>query len=212
MKPYPKPPQHFILVAAIFEGALAVVAVGLGWLLGQPPLETLTLDYQGFGLGVAVAGPPLLLFWLSVKFPLRPFADITRFLDKTIIPWFRSCSWIDLLGIATLAGLGEEMLFRGIIQAAVAKEIGDPYGVWIGLVMASMLFGLLHAMTPMYATLAGLISLYFGWVWLASGNLLVPITAHAVYDFAALIYFVKIRRSFLSFEEDAAGHEGSPHG
>ena len=41
--------------------------------------------------------------------------------------------------------------------------------------------------------LAGLIGLYLGWLWLAVGNLLVPIVVHALYDFVALMYLVKVR-------------------
>jgi membrane protease YdiL (CAAX protease family) len=46
----------------------------------------------------------------------------------------------------------------------------------------------------MYLVLAGLIGLYLGGIWLATGNLLVPIIAHAMYDFVALVYFVKTRK------------------
>ena len=85
------------------------------------------------------------------------------------------------------------MLFRGVIQAAVAREIGGPHGIWVGLLIAAMLFGLLHSITPTYAFLAGLIGLYLGGLWVACDNLLVPITVHALYDFVVLVYLVKMR-------------------
>jgi membrane protease YdiL (CAAX protease family) len=53
-----------------------------------------------------------------------------------------------------------------------------------------VLFGLLHPITPTYAVLAALMGAYLGGVWLASGNLLVPIVAHALYDFIALAYLL----------------------
>ena len=87
--------------------------------------------------------------------------------------------------IAALAGIGEETLFRGVIQAAVAQHVGGPRGVWLGLLVAAVLFGLLHPVTPMYAVLAGAIGLYLGWLWLVGGNLLLPIVTHGVYDFVA---------------------------
>jgi membrane protease YdiL (CAAX protease family) len=43
--------------------------------------------------------------------------------------------------------------------------------------------------------LAGGIGLYLGAVWLATGNLLVPITSHALYDFLAFVYLVQVRKS-----------------
>ena len=96
--------------------------------------------------------------------------------------------------IAALAGLGEEMLFRGVIQAAVGGWIGGDAGQWIALAAAAVLFALAHSITVMYLVLAGLIGLYLGGLWLATGNLLVPIIAHGLYDFVALAYFVKIRK------------------
>ena len=68
------------------------------------------------------------------------------------------------------------------------------FGPWIGLLAAAFLFGLLHLLTPVYGLMAALIGLYLGWLWMASGNLLVPITVHAAYDFIALVYLVRIRK------------------
>jgi len=59
--------------------------------------------------------------------------------------------------------------------------------------IASVLFGLFHPITPTYAALAAAIGLYLGWLWLACGNLLTPIVTHALYDFLALAYLVKLR-------------------
>ena len=65
--------------------------------------------------------------------------------------------------------------------------------MWVGLIAGGVLFGLAHCITPTYALLAGLIGLYLGWLWIATGNLLVPITTHAVYVFLALVYLIRIR-------------------
>jgi len=92
-----------------------------------------------------------------------------------------------------LAGLGEEMLFRGVVQQALANWIGSPAGVWIALGIAAVLFALAHSITVAYAVLAGLIGLYLGGIWLVSDNLLVPITTHALYDFMVLLYLVRVR-------------------
>jgi membrane protease YdiL (CAAX protease family) len=86
------------------------------------------------------------------------------------------------LGIA--AGVGEEMLFRGVVQ----YELGTRFGDVLAVGLASIVFGALHAVTPLYAILASLASVYFGWLYLESGNLAVPIAAHAIYDIGALLY------------------------
>ena len=86
------------------------------------------------------------------------------------------------LGLA--AGVGEEMLFRGVLQYELAARIGQ--GVALGV--TAVIFGFLHAITPTYALLATLASLYFGYLYQTTGNLAVPITTHALYDVGALMY------------------------
>lgn len=189
--------KHFALTAAAFEGSLVLVAIALGWLLGQPPLETFRFDAYGAAIGITATLPPLGLLWLCLKCPWRPFQTITQILDEMLVPLFRDCGIVQLAIIAALAGLGEEMLFRGVLQPAVAQGIGGPYGVWLGLFIVAVLFGLLHPITPTYAILAGLIGLYLGWLWLAYGNLLAPIITHGLYDFLALAYLVRRRESGL---------------
>jgi membrane protease YdiL (CAAX protease family) len=81
-----------------------------------------------------------------------------------------------------MAGLAEELLFRGVIQAK-----------W-GIIAASILFGVLHAVTPAYVILATVIGFYIGLLYHCFQGLLIPIQLHCIYDFGALIYlryFVK---------------------
>lgn len=169
------------------------MAIALGWLLGQPPLATFRFDAYGTAIGIAATLPPLGLFWLCLKCPWRPLQTIAQILDEMLTPLFRDCRIWQLVVIAALAGIGEEMVFRGVLQPAVAEGIGGNYGVWLGLFIAAALFGLLHPITPTYAILAGLIGLYLGSLWLACGNLLAPIITHGLYDFLALTYLVTRR-------------------
>lgn len=183
--------KNFPLTTALFEGALVPAAILFGWLLGRPPLATFSFNLNDALLGVAATVPLLVVFWLCLVIPFRPFQNITQILDEMLVPSFRDCAVIQLLIIAALAGVGEEMLFRGVIQASAAVEIGGPHGVWLGLLIAAVLFGLLHPITPTYAILAGLIGLYLGGIWLVCGNLLTPVVTHGLYDFVALMYLVK---------------------
>lgn len=187
--------MSFAVAAALFEGGLAVLAASIGWAINRPPLETFSLNSIDLLWGIIATLPLLGLLWLCMKAPWRPFARIVQVLDETFIPLFCQCRMLELAVIAILAGLGEEMLFRGIVQAWVTDKVGEPYGVEIGLGVAAVIFGLLHGLTPTYALLAGGIGLYLGEIWLATGNLLVPITSHALYDFFALLYFVRVHKS-----------------
>jgi membrane protease YdiL (CAAX protease family) len=186
--------MSFAVAAALFEGSLAVLAVCIGWALDRSPTSTFHLNSFDLGWGILATLPPAVFFWLCINIPWRPFTKIMQVLDDTFIPMFRQCRMIELFIIALLAGLGEEMLFRGILQTWVADKVGGPYGIGVGLCVSAAVFGLLHSVTPTYALLAAGIGLYLGVIWLATGNLLVPITSHALYDFLALMYFVQVRK------------------
>jgi uncharacterized protein len=190
----PPPPRHFLVMAVALEASLAVAAVGLGWLLGYAPAATARWSLAAVGWGALAALPALAVFWFCVRSPIGPLREITRVVDEQLVPLFCGSTLLDLAAISVVAGVGEELLFRGLIQGGVADWIGPPRGVWVGLAAGSILFGLVHPITRGYAVLAGLIGLYLGGLWLALGNLLVPITTHATYDFTALVYLVRLRR------------------
>ncbi len=186
-------PRRFPLIAGLFEGGLVLVAVALGWIVGHDPLATFHWSWQDALWGVAATGPPLIILAICLKTPWRPVAELVRVVDSFLVPLFRDVRTVDLAAIALLAGLGEEMLFRGVIQQATAVWVGGPLGIAAGLAVAAILFGLVHRITVTYALLAGLIGLYLGVIWIINGNLLVPIVTHAVYDLVAMVYLVKVR-------------------
>jgi membrane protease YdiL (CAAX protease family) len=167
----------------IFEAALAPAALLLGWRLGVHPLADFAWDPNAVLAGVLAALPMLGLLVVSLRWPIGPFARVKANFDRDIAPALEGCEWPDLALISVTAGVGEEMLFRGVIQAALSKLLGPV----AGLLAASALFGLLHPISPAYIVLAGVLGGYLGIVWLVSGNLLTAIVAHAVYDFVALL-------------------------
>ena len=57
----------------------------------------------------------------------------------------------------------------------------------LALLLSSAVFGFFHPITKMYILLAGLMGVYFGVLLMWSGNLLVPIVAHAAYDAVQLL-------------------------
>jgi len=96
---------------------------------------------------------------------------------------------LGVLALAVAAGVGEELLFRGFLQGTLEHFAGPT----TGLVVASVVFGLAHAITPIYALVATLMAFYLGAAWRLAGNLIVPITIHAAYD-AAVIWYVMRKR------------------
>jgi len=195
----PSTPTHFpaprtlVVMALFFEGGLGVVAVLLGAWWDCPPAAAVRFNSADAVRGLAASLPMLALFFVCLRLPFRPLVELRRTVDSLLVPLFRHCQLAELAVISLLAGVGEEMLFRGVLQEAISRFYGAPMGPWIGLAAASILFGLVHAVSATYTVLAGLTGLYLGGIWMASGNLLVPIVAHAAYDFFVLTYLVRIR-------------------
>lgn len=173
------------------EAVLLPLAFGLGWLVGIDPAADVEWTPRSIGLGIAAALPPLgsvlLLDWLRPKW----WQGMLRTVEELLAPALRDWSWAQFLLVSLLAGLGEELLFRGVILTGLTRWIG----LYAALAVSSLIFGAVHAITKMYIVYATLMGLYLGLLWLASGNLAIAIVTHAAYDFGALAYFVGWRSS-----------------
>jgi membrane protease YdiL (CAAX protease family) len=194
-------PGNITGVALVVEGALAAAAFALGWALGQSPLATVPLSAEAMpshaaALGWGIAGTaPLVGMLLVVEVvPLESLKRLGQFVEERVLPLFARTPVWQLAVISVAAGIGEELLFRGVLQAGVAHGIGGPAGAVTGLVIASVAFGVAHWITRTYAVLATIVGAYLGWLFLATDNILAPIMAHALYDFVALMYLLKWKR------------------
>ncbi len=145
----------------------------------------------GLAWGVAATAPMLAGYWMCVWLPIRPLRRLARLVRWLLRPLLEGSRWPELLLISAAAGLGEELLFRGLVQNLGQAWLGT---LW-GLALASLLFGLAHPLTRWYIAIAALIGLYLGWLWLATGNLLAPIVAHGLYDFVVLLVMARPRRA-----------------
>jgi len=185
-----EPPGHdaIVLFAVFFEGGLAPLSLILGWWLGRPPLSRFSWSAGDALIGAAAAIPPVLVFLAMLRWPIGPFGRLKRFIEEEFIPLLANSTWSDIALIAISAGVGEEMLFRGVFQSAL---IGST-GVLAGLVLASLLFGLLHPISVLYATVGFAMGMYLGGLFLLLDNLLAAMVTHAVYDFLLMAYLLRI--------------------
>lgn len=186
------------MTAFSFEAALGVVALAVGWTIGVDPLSTIPITDDSLNnnllatlWGIAAALPLLVALLLINRLPLRSFTEIRRFVDERVLPLFQPLSLFELGAISFAAGFGEELLFRGLLQVGIAERVDGPFGIVIAVAIAALLFGVCHWITPAYAVLATLAGVYFGVIFLLTGNLLAPLVAHALYDFVALVYLTR---------------------
>ncbi len=183
------------LIAVIFESLLGLVTIGLGWLVGVDPAARIHFDATALLVGAVATVPPVAALILLDRYPMGPFGRLQQFVRQHVVPIFRDCSWWQFALIAAAAGVGEELLCRGLLQQGLEIWLTGPLGATAAmacaLVIASVLFGLAHFLTPMYAAACILIGLYLGGLYMATGNLLVPVIVHALYDLVALIYLTR---------------------
>jgi membrane protease YdiL (CAAX protease family) len=170
---------RIVAVALLSQGvmgglALAVARVfRLSFAWGQPGRDV------AIGLAVAAVVAAVnyaLLGRRHVAGPLQPVRDVV---DEILMPLFSRLRAWQMLVIATCAGIGEELFFRGALQPVV------------GLVAASLLFGLAHvgARTMLaFGAWASAMGLVMGALANATGGLTAPMVAHGAYDLLALAY------------------------
>lgn len=179
--------SRLLPLAVVGEGGLAIVG-GL-WLYaaGHPVRLGATWTALGAGLGVA-ALLALVQWWLQRRAPRVGPVQAIRELQRTIFePLFAPLSMAEMVAISVLAGIGEEILFRGAIQAS------------FGWPIATIAFGACHLgwsdrgwVLGVWATLAGAA---LAWLAVVTGGLLAPIVAHAGYDLAALVWIRRQARA-----------------
>jgi membrane protease YdiL (CAAX protease family) len=179
-----------MVLGTLVEAGLALLAVLLAAAFGVELADEMRFSWRAVGLGIVVCLPMLALLLITVHFPVGPLHHMRTLFRDQIAPLFATCRWYDMLWISVLAGVGEELLFRGALQLGLAGVLG-PAGA---LLAASAVFGICHWLSAFYAFLAMLIGTYLGAIVMHGGGLTMAMTAHAVYDFVALLYLTRWSR------------------
>jgi uncharacterized protein len=189
-------PDRFFKSACLFEAALILVAVVLGWLSGINPFATLHYSESAIFYGIVGTIPLFLLYLLMDQVSLDAVASIRRFLLTTLGPALHRCHLADLFILAAIAGISEEILFRGVIQPWMESS----WGISAGLIGSNILFGLVHSISPLYTVLATLGGIYLGLALDYGGdrNLLIPIIIHGLYDFLAFLALMRSYRASIA--------------
>lgn len=190
--------EDFLTFGVLAELGLAPLTFLFAWMLGGQPLEAWINDWRDplvavtrVGIGLLATLPMLLVYAVLDRLPLAPLESIHKAVEDHLL---RRLANADLAGIAALAlaaGFAEEMLFRGWLQPRIADLVGHPWGVWAGIGVASVAFGVCHWLNWAYALLATLIGVYLGWLAVFSNGILAPAVAHTSYDFIVLWILLK---------------------
>lgn len=190
-------PDSVFVTAITVELGMGFIALLLGWLFSVdvrqwiPALnaENSWLILSSLLWGSLAALPMLAAVELIERIDWAPFRELRELDQLPVVAALLRLSPAELIAISIAAGVGEELLIRGWLMGWLigSLDTATPLAIGIGLVASSVAFGLMHPVTPTYIVLATLIGMYLGAMVIVSGNLLIPIVAHAVYDAAHLL-------------------------
>jgi len=183
-------PPRIVVMALLFEGGLGMIGLLAGLIMSTPPWLLLQGGPIDVAYGLAATVPMLAALWAMRTARSGPLGRLNAIVDERVAPLFGKCTVLQLALISTVAGFGEEVLFRGAAQPLLIAWLGTIPG----LIISSFVFGLMHAITKTYALLATLVGIYLGWLTLETNGLIAPIIAHALYDFLALVYLTRVAR------------------
>ncbi|WP_310398171.1 CPBP family intramembrane glutamic endopeptidase, partial [Hymenobacter sp.] len=199
--------QGLLLISACAGGALALAsALGYGWaeyfsprrlgagwwLLGAAALIVVVLPFMsvviawnaGAHLPEALRGFEL---WARasedraqglIKF-LTQFNSAGRFLGAVVV-------------IAVVPAVGEELVFRGVIQKNLVRWFSPHVGVWLGAALFSAIHLQFFGFVPRLV-----LGLVLGYLYLWSGNILVSMAAHFTQNaFQLVVLYLAQRGQF----------------
>lgn len=197
--PDPVQPQRsrILWVGLSVECGVGVGALLLGRVFGFSPLsrirwsETPAYFLRDVGMGCLAAVPLLVILILLERSSWTRIRRLRAIVEEFVVPVFRGLSIPELAALSMAAGLGEELLFRGLVQGGLAVWIGGSGGPTIALVVASVLFGLCHFVSIEYFAVATIVGFYLGLLFQQLDSLIVPVVAHAGYDFLAFLYLLR---------------------
>ena len=170
-KPSPTlgPDNSALTYAVLLELSLGLSAILIGLFLGVNPRQDLPAWWDGpailksLGIGVLVGSAFALAMELVSRLPIRSMQKLERSMQSQLHLLLGPMSVPDLLLLSLSAGIGEELLFRGLIQ-----------GWWMSLSETQSFLESLPGMAILY--------------W-ATRDLLACVLAHAIYDAIICVYW-----------------------
>ncbi len=97
-----------------------------------------------------------------------------------------------IVGAIILAPVGEELLFRGILQSGIKKLMIVRWGSWqhrwIAIAVTATIFGLVHTGTPHHIPSLIALGAILGYLYERSGSLVLPILVHMLFNGKTLLW------------------------
>jgi membrane protease YdiL (CAAX protease family) len=176
----PLPRSKFIGLALLVQGGVILLAFLVAWTLNLPVNSCVRWNLAAALWGLLAVPPMLLIYFVS--------PGLRKLAMESLGNSLRQLRWWELVVLAALAGVGEELLFRGVLYEGLAR-----WHVGAAIVLSNVAFGMLHALSLNYFLTTTGIGLAMHFLAEATGtrNLLAPMLAHGVYDLIAFILLIR---------------------
>ncbi|MGC4020285.1 MAG: CPBP family intramembrane metalloprotease [Muricomes sp.] len=174
--------KNAIMTCVVYGGLISIV-YGMGY-LRNVRIVLSTWMIIGAVTGILIIFVELGMAQLKAK---KEFGSFTRIIKppKSYVEAFHI---VNVILIILAAGF-EEMLFRQILIRELYLGLND-YGLYIGIVMSSLLYAINHIYFSTFAVMQKLVSgLVFSMLFVFSGfNLGIPIIAHCVQNVTLYLF------------------------
>ncbi len=107
---------------------------------------------------------------------------------------------LNLLVMAAIPALGEELFFRGILQTVLGEKFNRHLAVWITAFIFSAIHLQFYGFLPRF-----LLGVALGYLFLFSGSIWASIVAHFINNALAVLLFFLTFNGYLTFDMDALG-------
>ena len=188
--------SRFVALASVFYAALLLAAAIVGALGGRSAFALGNSALFGLLAGVITACGTVALGILFYR--LLPV--LRRLSDELAPHLVDGAKGRNLVLVSIFSGVGEESFFRGALQPE------------IGLLASSLLFGVLHVgpdrrylVWTVWAVGAGFL---FGLLYLWTGGILAPVTAHVLHNVVTLLLWKQSRKKQSRTLEDKTYEKG----
>lgn len=179
-------------------GMLGLVLAALG-VVAFARFQPVAMPWRPHRAGAVVASYlPFAVLWLGFVVGYVRLVDLCGGVvpPQAFLAYLRAAEsgrpgfWLVVLGIAVLAPLAEEIVFRGYLQGALANVLPR----WAAITITAVLFGLVHTLP--YALPISLLGGLFGWLALRHGSLLPAVIAHGLHNTLIVLLTVCWPQSF----------------
>jgi len=201
-----EPRDKRFLSMCMVELGLGLVAIVVGWIIGFDPRSLVPdwRDWYSIGEGLVVgcvAGVVLVFVMLILALvPLRSIQSLNEHAERQLRLLLSGLSVAQLIAVSLAAGVGEELLFRGLVMQWLIGDMQSctTQSLIFGIIVSALVFGLAHPMSIAYVIFAFFMGLAMGVLHWYFQNLLVPIVAHWVYDAIMMVWLVNRTNSTIT--------------